>query len=212
MRSGDLPAYLFLNGPSNVSFMLWRFFHSILALMSFRWRSIMSLVLYCFISVEISDIQLVCDRPTDGRTDGRTDRRTDIPSYRDARTHLKMSQNRHGSPFSSSITVTIFLVDARESLKSSPSSSGHGRIGVTSFSRIAAVFVIFLPDFFIPPAPMGFPPLTAAAASFSFFCSSCCFFLKAMSSSSNTLSSFFAAFKGFFLPPSLPDMLEFRVG
>ena len=25
----------------------------------------------------------------DGRTDGRTDQRTDIPSYRDARTHLK---------------------------------------------------------------------------------------------------------------------------
>ena len=33
--------------------------------------------------------QLVCDRRTDGPTDGRTDRRTDIPSYRDARTHLK---------------------------------------------------------------------------------------------------------------------------
>ena len=39
----------------------------------------------------------MCDRPTDGPTDGRTDGRTDgptdgrtdIPSYRDARTHLK---------------------------------------------------------------------------------------------------------------------------
>ena len=28
----------------------------------------------------------ITDRPTDGRTDGRTDR----PSYRDARTHLKI--------------------------------------------------------------------------------------------------------------------------
>merc|ERR1712228_746322 len=28
--------------------------------------------------------------PTDRLTDGRTDRRTDRPSYRDARTHLKM--------------------------------------------------------------------------------------------------------------------------
>ena len=27
---------------------------------------------------------------TDGRTDRRTDRRTDIPSYRDARTHIKL--------------------------------------------------------------------------------------------------------------------------
>ena len=89
MRSGDLPAHLFLHGPSNGSFMLWMLFCSILAFMSSRWRSIMFLVLFCFISVEISEIQLVCDRRTDGRTDGRTDRRTDTPSYRDARTHLK---------------------------------------------------------------------------------------------------------------------------
>ena len=37
---------------------------------------------------------LPTDGPTDGRTDGPTDRRTDgqtdRPSYRDARTHLKM--------------------------------------------------------------------------------------------------------------------------
>ena len=85
MRSGDLPAYLFLNGPSNGSFMLWMLFCSILALMTFRWRSIMFLVLFCFISVEISEIQLVCD--------GRTDGRTDIPSYRDARTLLKMEMS-----------------------------------------------------------------------------------------------------------------------
>ena len=32
----------------------------------------------------------VTDGPTDGRTDGPTDRRTDRPSYRDARTHLKI--------------------------------------------------------------------------------------------------------------------------
>ena len=30
--------------------------------------------------------------PTDRRTDGRTNQRTDIPSYRDARTHLKMHE------------------------------------------------------------------------------------------------------------------------
>ena len=32
------------------------------------------------------------DRRTDGPTDGRTDRRMDRPSYRDARTHLKMKR------------------------------------------------------------------------------------------------------------------------
>ena len=71
-----------LNGPSNGSFMLWMLFCSILALMTFRWRSIMFLVLFCFISVEISEIQLVCDRPTDGPTDRRTDGRTDGPTDR----------------------------------------------------------------------------------------------------------------------------------
>ena len=43
--------------------------------------------------VHFSEIQLVCDRRTDGRMDGRTngrrDRRTDTQSYREARTHLK---------------------------------------------------------------------------------------------------------------------------
>ena len=34
------------------------------------------------------------DRRTDGRTDRRTDGRTDIPSYRDARTHLKMETTK----------------------------------------------------------------------------------------------------------------------
>ena len=85
MRSGDLPAYLSLNGPSNGSFMLLMLFCSISASMSFRWLSIMFLVLLCIISVEISEIQLACDRPTDRETD----QRTDVSSYRDARTNLK---------------------------------------------------------------------------------------------------------------------------
>ena len=34
------------------------------------------------------------DGPTNQRTDGRTDRRTDRPSYRDARTHLKMKNEK----------------------------------------------------------------------------------------------------------------------
>jgi len=55
--------------------------------MSFRWRSIMFLVLFCFILVKISEIQLVCDRRTGGRTD--------ISSYRDARTHLKRYRDNH---------------------------------------------------------------------------------------------------------------------
>ena len=81
MRSGDLPTYLSSNGPSNGSFMLLMLFCSILALMSSRWLSIMFLVLFCFISVEISEIQLVCDRRTDGPTDGRTDGPTDGRTY-----------------------------------------------------------------------------------------------------------------------------------
>ena len=34
--------------------------------------------------------QLVCDGRTDGRMNGLTDGRTDTPSYRDARSHLKI--------------------------------------------------------------------------------------------------------------------------
>ena len=60
---------------------------------SFKWHTILFLMLFCSNLAHFSEIQLVCDRRTDrrsdGRTDGRTDRRTDIPSYRDARTHLK---------------------------------------------------------------------------------------------------------------------------
>ena len=77
MRSGNLPAYLSLNGPSNGSFMLLMLFCSILALLSFRWRIIMFLVLFCFILVKILDfleIPLVCDGRTDRRTDGWTDK------------------------------------------------------------------------------------------------------------------------------------------
>ena len=66
--------------------MLWMLFCSSLALMTFRQQTILFLVLFCFISVEISEIQLVCDGWTNGLTDGQTD----LPSYRDARTHLKM--------------------------------------------------------------------------------------------------------------------------
>ena len=68
---------------------------------------------FSFISVKISEIQLVCDRPTDGPTDGRTDRRTDMPSYRDARTHLKtkiddrmdreVSYGKHGQTIESAV-------------------------------------------------------------------------------------------------------------
>ena len=56
--------------------------------MSFRWLSIILLALFCSILVEIldfSEIQLVCDGPTD--------RRTDIPSYRDSRTHIKSEKD-----------------------------------------------------------------------------------------------------------------------
>ena len=77
MCSGDLPAYLSLKGPSNGNFMVLMLFCSILALMSSRWLSIMFLVLFYFISVNVSEFQLVCDRQTDGRTDGPTDGRTD---------------------------------------------------------------------------------------------------------------------------------------
>ena len=51
----------------------------------------MFLVLFCSVLVDMSDfpkIQLVCDGWTNGRTD--------IPSYRDARTHLK-TMFCHGS-------------------------------------------------------------------------------------------------------------------
>ena len=59
MRSGDLLAYLYLNGHFNGSSKF--------------------LVLFCSYSTRksFSEIELVCDRWTDGRTNGRTDGRTD---------------------------------------------------------------------------------------------------------------------------------------
>ena len=51
---------------------------------SLKWHSFMFLVLFCSYSTHFSEIQLVCDRRTDGRT----------CSYRDARTHLKTSSHR----------------------------------------------------------------------------------------------------------------------
>merc|ERR1712002_1055252 len=48
-------------------------------------KSIMFLVVFCSVLVKIldfSEIQLVCDGPTDRQTDGRTDGQTDKPSYR----------------------------------------------------------------------------------------------------------------------------------
>ena len=55
--------------------------------------------------------------PTDGPTDGRTDGWTDIPSYRDARTHLKTIfcfriKNRNQWPISSNVNdvkPSVFL-------------------------------------------------------------------------------------------------------
>ena len=64
---------------------LWRTACVLVFELSFKWRTFMFLMLFCSISAYFSEIQLVCDRRTDRPTDGRTD----IPSYRDARTHLK---------------------------------------------------------------------------------------------------------------------------
>ena len=63
----------------------WRSASVLVPELSFKWHSFMFLKLFCSKLAHFSEIQLV----RDGRTDRRTDRRTDIPSYRDARTHLK---------------------------------------------------------------------------------------------------------------------------
>ena len=52
-------------------------------------------MLFCSNSAHFSEIQLVCDGRTDRPTDGLTDGRTDAPSYRDARTHLKINDDSH---------------------------------------------------------------------------------------------------------------------
>lgn len=66
--------------------------------------------------------------------------------------------------------------------------------------------VYFLPDFLIPPVAKGPFPAAFAFSSSSFFCSSFCFCLNALSSSSISLACFLGCFRGFFLPPSRPDM------
>ena len=48
------------------------------------------------------------DIRTDERTDRRTDRQTDTPSYRDARTHLKMHENEPNHPVNPSQMVTVY--------------------------------------------------------------------------------------------------------
>ena len=83
MRSGDLPAYLSLNGPSKGSFMLLMLFCWTLALTSTRWISIMFLVLVSF----PLKYQKFNSCVTDGQTDGRTYH--SIEMRRDVRPHLK---------------------------------------------------------------------------------------------------------------------------
>ena len=84
---------------------LWRTARVLVFESSFKWHTFLFLMLFCSNSAHFLEVQLVCDRRTDGRTDGptngptdrptdgptdrRTDGRTDTPSYRDARTHLK---------------------------------------------------------------------------------------------------------------------------
>ena len=83
----------------------------------------------------------------------------------------------------------------------------------------------FFPDFLMPPLTRGPLPAALAAISLSFFCSSLCLACRAwheiwllwmdhskwthtLSSSSSSLFCFLAAFRGFFFPPSRPDMLS----
>ena len=63
----------------------WRSASVLVSELSFKWLSLMFLILLCSNSAHISEIQLLCDGPmdrqtdqqTDGPTDGRTDRRTE---------------------------------------------------------------------------------------------------------------------------------------
>ena len=72
---------------------LWRTARVLVFESSFKWHTFLFLMLFCSNLAHFTEIQLVCDGPTDRRTDrrtnGPTDGRTDTPSYRDARTHLK---------------------------------------------------------------------------------------------------------------------------
>ena len=61
---------------------LWRTARVLVFESSFKWHTFLFLMLFCWNSAHFSEIQFVCDLPTDGRTD--------TPSYRDARTYLKM--------------------------------------------------------------------------------------------------------------------------
>ena len=56
---------------------LWRTACVLVFDSSFKWVTFLFLMLFCSISAHFSEIQLVCDRPTDGPTDGRTDGPTD---------------------------------------------------------------------------------------------------------------------------------------
>merc|ERR1711955_169812 len=67
----------------------------------------------------------------------------------------------------------------------------------------------FFPDFLIPPPTRGPLPAAFFRASSSAFASSRAFCLFAISSSSISFVFFFGAFKGFCLPPCLPDILLF---
>ena len=68
-------------------------------------------------------------------------------------------------------------------------------------------FVYFFPLFLIPPCDRG-PLVALAAASFRAFSCSFFFLRNSTSFSSRSFSLFLGAFRGFFFPPSLPDILE----
>ena len=73
---------------------------------TFNYKVAQNLILNNFVienfslkSLVLKILVMVTDGRTYGRTDGRTYGRTDRPSYRDARTHLKKTNNnllRHG--------------------------------------------------------------------------------------------------------------------
>eukprot|EP01118_Nematostelium_gracile_P015359 TRINITY_DN613_c0_g1_i3.p1 TRINITY_DN613_c0_g1~~TRINITY_DN613_c0_g1_i3.p1 ORF type:complete len:102 (+),score=10.16 TRINITY_DN613_c0_g1_i3:79-384(+) len=64
----------------------------------------------------------------------------------------------------------------------------------------------FFPLFLIPPEAKGPPDLALFCMAFKAACSSFCLALKARSSSSSSLLSFLGALRGFFFPPSRPDI------
>ena len=51
---------------------LWQTTRVLVFESSFKWPSVLFLMLFCSISAHFSEIQLVCDRPTDWRTDRHT--------------------------------------------------------------------------------------------------------------------------------------------